>query len=194
MHDPKEPKINYRTGVTRDERGIESQSQEDIDEDRCADLMITRILSRVIHSRGQAKAAANGRVRRSMIRILKMFLIYATCLILLGAVEVWKITAYCACKKCCGKSDGITASGKNAVYGYVACNWLPFGTTVAIDGIGEFTVQDRGAKSQFGDDKNHIKHLDVYMPTHEQARQFGVLYRKVYIEPKGKHATNQGAV
>jgi hypothetical protein len=31
---PKDPKITYRVGVTRDERGIESQSAEDAADDR----------------------------------------------------------------------------------------------------------------------------------------------------------------
>jgi 3D (Asp-Asp-Asp) domain-containing protein len=97
------------------------------------------------------------------------------------AEEVWTITAYDACKKCCGKTDGITASGKKACYGMVACNWLPFGTRIKIEGLGVFVVADRGAKSLFGDKKHHIKHLDVYFPTHKQAKKFGVKYLEVSI-------------
>ncbi len=97
------------------------------------------------------------------------------------AEEVWKVTAYDACLKCCGKTDGITASGKPAKYGYVACNWLKFGQKVRIEGLGVFTVQDRGARSQFGDKKHHIRHLDVYLPTHTQALKFGVKYLQVEV-------------
>jgi 3D (Asp-Asp-Asp) domain-containing protein len=97
------------------------------------------------------------------------------------ASETWKVTSYCACQKCCGKTDAITASGKKAQYGMVACNWLPFGTKVKIEGLGVFTVQDRGAKSLFGSKTNPIKHLDIYIPTHQQARQFGVQFREVII-------------
>jgi 3D (Asp-Asp-Asp) domain-containing protein len=85
------------------------------------------------------------------------------------AGENWKITSYCSCVKCCGKSDGITASGEKVRYGIVACNWLKFGTKVNIEGLGVFRVADRGAKSLFGSPKNHIKHLDVYLPSHSQA-------------------------
>ena len=102
------------------------------------------------------------------------------------AEETWKITSYCACVKCCGKTDAITASGKHAQYGMVACNWLPFGTKVKIEGLGVFTVQDRGAKSLFGSKNNHIKHLDVYLPTHKQAQHFGVKYLNVTILKGGK--------
>lgn len=93
----------------------------------------------------------------------------------------WKITAYCACVKCCGKSDGITASGHKAKYGYIALNWLPFGTKVRIAGLGEFIVMDRGAKSLFGSKKNPIKHIDIYMTSHKEARKFGVKYAEVEI-------------
>ncbi len=97
------------------------------------------------------------------------------------SVQVFKLTAYCSCVKCCGKSDGITASGKPAKYGYIACNWLKFGTKVRIEGLGIFVVMDRGAKSQFGDKKNHIKHLDIWFAKHSEARKFGVRYAKVEI-------------
>ena len=83
---------------------------------------------------------------------------------------------------CCGKySDGITASGKKAAVGMVACNWLPFGTHVYIEGLGEYVVQDRGARKYFGSKSNHIKHLDVYMDDHEDAKRFGVQWREVTI-------------
>jgi 3D (Asp-Asp-Asp) domain-containing protein len=76
---------------------------------------------------------------------------------------------------------GITASGKKAKEGMVACNWLPFGTRIHIKGMGVFIVEDRGAKSLFGDRNNHIKHIDVYMPSHSEALKFGVKYKEVTI-------------
>ncbi len=95
--------------------------------------------------------------------------------------EIYKVTAYDSCQLCCGKSDGITASGYKARYGYIACNWLPFGTLVDIKGLGRFKVMDRGAKSQFGSKHNHIKHIDLWLPTHKQARLWGVKYLEVKI-------------
>jgi 3D (Asp-Asp-Asp) domain-containing protein len=85
----------------------------------------------------------------------------------------WTITHYCSCKKCCGKTDGITASGKSAKDGTVALNWLPFGTKVIIDGK-TYTVQDRGAKSLFGDKTNKIKHIDIWCKTHKEAVKKGI--------------------
>jgi len=95
--------------------------------------------------------------------------------------DVWKITAYDACFQCCRKIDGITASGLKGRYGYVACNWLKFGTKVNIEGLGTFLVEDHGAKSLFGSKSNHIKHLDIFMDSHKKARKFGKQYRKVEI-------------
>ena len=55
------------------------------------------------------------------------------------------VTGYDICVKCCGKTDGITASGTVATVGRtVGCNSLPFGTRLYIDGIGERVVEDRG--------------------------------------------------
>jgi len=95
---------------------------------------------------------------------------------------LWKITYYCSCAKCCGKwADGITASGKEVQEGFVACNWLPFGTKLRIDGKDGYTVQDRGAKSLFGDKDRHIKHLDIWLPSHKEALKQGVKYQTVEI-------------
>lgn len=130
------------------------------------------------------KTHIKDKVSKKMNKAKRAFLAAVFLLIFHSAVfakDLWKITAYCACVKCCGKTDAITASGKKALYGFVACNWLPFGTRVRISGLGEFTVQDRGARSQFGDKKNHIKHLDIYLPTHKQALIFGVKHLEVTI-------------
>lgn len=49
------------------------------------------------------------------------------------------------CAHCCGKTDGITASGEKSVCGVTAAmKDIPFGTRIYIDGMGEYVVQDRG--------------------------------------------------
>ena len=99
--------------------------------------------------------------------------------------EKWLVTAYCSCEKCCGKKStdkayGIMASGKRVYSGAVACNWLPFKTKLLI-GKKIYTVEDRGAKSLFGDKNNHIKHVDIYMDSHNKARQWGKKYMEVTV-------------
>lgn len=120
-----------------------------------------------------------------MIKIKTLLLTLLLCMAITGTAitDTWKVTAYCACKLCCGpKAKGITASGKHVRYGYVACNWLPYGTRIHIDTMGNYIVMDHGARSQFGDSTHHIKHVDVYIPNHKTAKKFGVKYLAVTIK------------
>ena len=85
----------------------------------------------------------------------------------------FKLTAYCPCSKCCGKSDGITASGKKAKPNHTVAadgSLLPFGTTIMINGE-TYVVEDRGVSGMV---------IDIYFDTHEEAQNFGVKYAKVY--------------
>lgn len=86
----------------------------------------------------------------------------------------YKITYYCACMKCCGKTNGITASGEKVQAGVTvaAPKEFPFGTKLLINGH-TYTVQDRG-----GAIKN--KRIDIYCETHEEALKNGVDYYDVY--------------
>lgn len=57
------------------------------------------------------------------------------------------ITGYDAwCKHCCGKTNGITASGKVATVGHTVATskQFPFGTKLYIEGYGTYVVEDRG--------------------------------------------------
>lgn len=91
-------------------------------------------------------------------------------------VEEYVITAYCPCVKCCGKSDGITASGEKAVEGVTVAadtNILPFGTKVIIDG-NTYIVQDRGGAIKGN-------RIDLYFDSHQEALNFGKQTKQVTI-------------
>jgi len=95
---------------------------------------------------------------------------------------LWKVTSYCSCELCCDKyADGVTASGKKVKYGMVANNWLAFGTNVSIRGLGVFTVEDRGSKKYFGTKLEKRKAIDVYVPSHKEAKEIGVKYLNVEV-------------
>lgn len=90
--------------------------------------------------------------------------------------ESYVITAYCACVQCCGKTDGITASGVKAVEGVtVAMNKsIPFGTKIYIDGVGERIVQDRGGAIKG-------KRIDLFFNDHQSALNFGRQTKRITI-------------
>lgn len=80
----------------------------------------------------------------------------------------YRISAYCPCKKCCLKSDGITASGVKATPNRtVAVDGIPFGTRLLIDGD-EYVVEDRVGSGK--------RLIDVFFPTHEEALNSGLWY------------------
>lgn len=65
--------------------------------------------------------------------------------------ELYILTAYCPCENCCGKSDGITASGTKATEGRTIAvdpTIIPYGTKVEIQGLGIFIAEDCGGGSQ----------------------------------------------
>ena len=77
-------------------------------------------------------------------------------------------SAYTAAADECGKSDGITASGiKVEENRTLACPpAFPFGTKIAIDGMGEYRCEDRGGAIK-------VNKVDIYMQTKAEAFAFG---------------------
>ena len=145
---------------------------------------------KVVYIGGKALRRWNGVEEKGwmMVKILyKGMVAVGLVLWLCGSVcadggDLWKITFYCECEVCCGKgvSDpayGIMASGRRVYNGAVACNVLPLGTEVWIEGWGVCTVEDRGAHRLF----DNQKHIDVYIPDHEEARVLGVEWREVLV-------------
>ena len=88
---------------------------------------------------------------------------------------VYKITAYCPCSKCCGKTNGRTASGTQATAGrtVAASSKFAFGTKLNIGGR-IYTVEDRGGAI------NGNK-IDIFVNTHAEALAWGVRYLNVSV-------------
>ena len=92
-------------------------------------------------------------------------------------------TAYTAAFDECGKTDGITACGQPAIQGVtVACDGLPFGTEVVIDGH-TYIVQDR-----FGGNYGKSK-IDIYMYKKEDALKFGRQIKIVEVKDNATKTT-----
>ena len=92
-----------------------------------------------------------------------------------------RVTAYCACKKCCGKfADGITACGHKIRQGdtfAAADKRYSFGTEMVISGYNKgkpIKVLDRGGAIRGN-------RLDVFFNSHRKAMQWGVKYIDVKV-------------
>lgn len=90
--------------------------------------------------------------------------------------NTYMLTAYCSCKKCCGKSDGITSTGTKATAGRTIAvdpQNIPYGTKVIING-NTYIAEDCGGAIKGN-------RIDIYFDTHQEALNFGVQYADVYI-------------
>ena len=98
----------------------------------------------------------------------------------------FRVTAYCACEKCCGKwaslrprdESGnpivIGASGEVLATGISCASPYPFGTEINLEGWGTVIVEDRTA--EWVVEKHGRNIIDIYFEDHQQALEFGVQY------------------
>ena len=90
----------------------------------------------------------------------------------------FKLTAYCACRSCCGIwADGITATGTKPVQGRTIAvdeDVIPYGSEVIINGH-TYTAEDCGGEI-IG------REIDIYFDSHADAEAFGVQYGKVILK------------
>ncbi len=105
-----------------------------------------------------------------------------------------EVTAYCACKKCCGPhASGLTASGRSVTYNngtFVAADTtrLPFGTRLMIAGYNDgkpVEVIDRGSAIKGN-------RLDVFFPSHDQALTWGRRWIAVAVAADGADDSTPG--
>ena len=102
----------------------------------------------------------------------------------------YKLTAYCPCEICTGKTDGITKSGARAVQGRTIAvdpKLLTLGMEVVIDGH-VFRAEDTGSAIKGS-------HIDIFMDSHEQALAFGTRQAEVYLlwEPRAAETSGTNA-
>ncbi len=91
----------------------------------------------------------------------------------LGQKITGRYTHYCACSTCNGAGAGTTSSGKRIYNGmpnphYIACNWLPMGSVIKVDGV-NYTVVDRG-----GSGLSRTGRIDIFTPEgHSACYRYG---------------------
>jgi 3D (Asp-Asp-Asp) domain-containing protein len=96
--------------------------------------------------------------------------------------EVFKVTAYCSCEKCCDKDPsnewyGITATGTKAQWGTVAVDRkiIKLGSKLRLEGFPNTTFR---AEDVGGAIKGN--HIDIWFPSHKEALNFGVKKMVIY--------------
>lgn len=95
------------------------------------------------------------------------------------------VTHYCPCSNCCGKSDGITASGFRATPGVTVAvdpDVIPLGSDVLVD-YGDGEIHYYRADDTGGAVKGY--HIDLCMDSHQAAIQAGVRTATVYYIEEG---------
>lgn len=100
-----------------------------------------------------------------------------------------KATAYDSCEICCGKTDGITKTGTKAKTDHTIAvdpKVIPLGSKVYIAELGKiYTAEDTGGKI-IG------SRIDIFMDTHEQAKQFGIRELTAYILENNESSKDTG--
>ena len=103
----------------------------------------------------------------------------------LQSLGTFKLTAYCACEKCCGEwANGITYTGTEATPDRTIAvdpSVIPLGSTIYINGQ-PYIAEDIGGAIKGN-------RIDIFFPTHNDALQFGIQYAEVVI-----HQDNTGGI
>lgn len=89
----------------------------------------------------------------------------------------YRLSFYCPCATCNGRSDGKTRLGTTMAEGRtiaVDSRVIPLGSRVYIDGYGVFIAEDTGGAIKGN-------RIDVCVANHSRAYQFGIDYADVYL-------------
>lgn len=101
----------------------------------------------------------------------------------LEKMEVW-VTAYSSTPEETDSTPFTTAMNSEVHDGVVAANFLPFGTKIRIPeyfGDKVFTVEDRMHRRK-------TNFVDIWMPTKEDAKDFGIAYTDIVILERGNNS------
>lgn len=137
---------------------------------------IIEVRTRQVTSRGSSRTATSNPAKTASTTLAKKVENITP------QVVTFNTSAYCPCISCCGKTNGITASGAKASawYTVAAGSAYPIGTVIYIPYFknepngGWFVVQDRGGAIS-------SSKLDIFMNTHGEALQFGRRNLECYV-------------
>lgn len=92
------------------------------------------------------------------------------------SIGEFTITHYANDERCCGKTDGVTATGTQATVGRTIAvdpEIIPLGSKVIIDGI-EYTAEDTGGAVKG-------RKIDIFVGSYDEAVTRGKIVREVYM-------------
>lgn len=143
---------------------IKYQNDVEIEKTQLSEKVITEPVNKIVQV--NKVTSRSGTTTRAAV---------ATVATTTSGTQVYKITAYCSCAKCCGKATGRTAMGTKATAGrtVAASGKFAFGTKLNINGH-VYTVEDRGGAI------NGNK-IDIYVNSHAEALAWGVRYLPVSV-------------
>ena len=143
---------------------IKYQNDVEIEKTQLSEKVITEPVNKIVQV--NKVTSRSGKTTRAAV---------ATATTTTSGTQVYKITAYCSCAKCCGKATGRTAMGTKATAGrtVAASGKFAFGTKLNINGH-VYTVEDRGGAI-------NGKKIDIYVNSHAEALAWGVRYLPVSV-------------
>ena len=112
----------------------------------------------------------------------KTSIVKADELLRMKRIGEFTVTHYCPCKKCCGKTDGIGASGRAVIPYYsvaVDPSVIPLGTIIYLD-YGDGVLHECRADDT-GGAVNGYK-LDLCVGEHKSAQMLGVRSATVFVK------------
>ena len=172
----KQEKIPYETIKKDVSDGAEStknkvlQEGQEIKRTKISEKVIKKPVDKIVQVRSKVTSRSSDSVRGESLPDTKVSSNATE-----GKTKIYKITAYCSCAKCCGKTNGITASGKKAKAGrtIAAPRGFKFGTKLSINGK-TYIVEDRGGAIKGN-------RIDLYVNSHSEALRWGVRYLPVKV-------------
>ena len=149
---------------------IKYQNQTEIKRTKISEKVIKKPIDKIVQVRSNVTSRSSDTLRGTNLPSTSVSSDSSK-----GKTKIYKITAYCACVKCCGKSNGITASGKRAKAGrtIAAPRGFRFGQKLSINGK-TYVVEDRGGAIKGN-------RLDLFVNSHSEALRWGVRYLPVKI-------------
>lgn len=92
-------------------------------------------------------------------------------------IDTFRISHYCPCSTCNGGYSGTASGAPLTPWVSIAVDpsVIPLGSTVYIDGYGEFKAHDTGGAIKGN-------RIDVCVGSHSEAYRLGVVYRDVYVK------------